>query len=630
VDRADIVIFRRDNLSRADQLFKEEELSGGDNRVRLESHAALFSAQEQEEAVPTARTLHGSFRPLPAMLAITPLLFLALFYFYPLAGIFIRSFSDQSASSYLSFLKIFKSSRMAGIIWFTLWQASLSTILTLMVALPCAWVMGTFDFRGKKVIMTLATLPFVLPTIVVASAFQVLASTISDVAASSWLTDIVVGGDNIAALFLSWLVSSIQPEQSISMILLAHIFYNFSVVLRITSAFWSSMGKEMREAASMLGANGVQILFKVTLPLLRPAILASSMLVFIFCFSSFGVILILGGPSFSTIEVEIYRQAAHLFNLPVASCLSLLQILFTFGMMWVYTLLQKKRARLMPESEKISLRRALSWQARSAVVICVTLILLLCVLPVAALLISSLYYNGSISLIFYRELFLNSSGSIFYIQPGDAISNSLTFALSTLAMALVIGGAASYLIREQADRKPHSLLGKLLEPLFMLPLSTSAVTLGFGIIITLDKSPLNLRRSELLIPVVHTLVAFPFVMRALLPALRTIPSSLKEAASIMGASPFRVWLHIELPIIARALSVGALFAFTISLGEFGATLFAARPEFTTVPVTIYRFLGQPGAMNHGQAMAMSSILLLVTAAGFIFIENIRRFGHEGF
>lgn len=642
-------------ICRQDKLFHtDQQLKCGKTGSQLSHHAFVAKDDATKPFIPEI------VRIIPLISGALPLIFLGLFYFYPVAGIFIRSFFDQSAFSYLSLLKILQSSRMAGIIWFTLWQALGATLLTLVVALPCAWFMGTFDFRGKKIIMTLATLPFVLPTIVVAAAFEALAASAKNLAYNNGILAAVLEKDSVIIHFANWLLSAIQPENSIAMILLAHIFYNFSVVLRITSSFWSSMGKDTRDAASMLGANRFQIFFKVTLPILRPAILASSILVFIFCFSSFGVILILGGPSFSTLEVEIYRQAAHLFNLPVASCLSLFQILFTFGMMWIYTLIQKRTAVFMPESEKFALKRVNSLKEKSALFFCVIFILTLCVLPIAALVINSFHYKGSISLIFYRELFLNSSGSIFYVPPLDAISNSFVFAFSTLGMALVVGVSAAYMIRQYSDgersvnfsadcdnvffdRTSKSTLighlrktivavkpGKLLEPVFMLPLSTSAVTLGFGMIITLDKPPLNLRTSLVLIPIVHTLVAFPFVLRAVLPALRSIPSSLKEAAAVLGASPFRVWLHIELPIIARALTIGAVFAFTISLGEFGATLFAARPEFTTIPVTIYKFLGQPGAMNYGQAMAMSSILMLVTAAGFLFIENIRRFGHEGF
>jgi thiamine transport system permease protein len=157
----------------------------------------------------------------------------------------------------------------------------------------------------------------------------------------------------------------------------------------------------------------------------------------------------------------------------------------------------------------------------------------------------------------------------------------------------------------------------------MLPLGTSAVTLGFGFIIALDEPPLNLRASLLLLPLAHTLVAFPFVVRSLLPALRGIKPSLREAASVMGASPWRVWRQVDLPIVGRALLVGAVFAFTISMGEFGATTLIARPQTPTMPVAIYRFLGQPGALNYGQALAMSTLLMLVCAAGMIAIERFR-------
>jgi len=132
----------------------------------------------------------------------------------------------------------------------------------------------------------------------------------------------------------------------------------------------------------------------------------------------------------------------------------------------------------------------------------------------------------------------------------------------------------------------------------------------------------------LLVPLAHALVAFPFVLRSLLPALRSIPPKLREAAAVLGAGPWKVWQTVDLPILGRALVVGAVFAFTISLGEFGATLFVARPQTPTMPLAIYRFLGQPGAANYGQAMAMSSILMLVSATGFMFIEKFR-LGHGG-
>jgi thiamine transport system permease protein len=132
-----------------------------------------------------------------------------------------------------------------------------------------------------------------------------------------------------------------------------------------------------------------------------------------------------------------------------------------------------------------------------------------------------------------------------------------------------------------------------------------------------------LRASPLLVPLAHTLVAFPFVVRSLTPALRSIRPRLRQAGAMLGASPGEVFRTVDLPMVGRALLVSATFAFTISLGEFGATALIARPEFPTVPLAIYRLISQPGAMNYGQAMALSTILMAITAAGMLSIERFR-------
>ena len=131
----------------------------------------------------------------------------------------------------------------------------------------------------------------------------------------------------------------------------------------------------------------------------------------------------------------------------------------------------------------------------------------------------------------------------------------------------------------------------------MLPLGTSAVTVGFGFLITLDAPPLDLRTSVLLIPLAHALVALPFVVRAVAPVIRSIDPRLREAAAVLGAPPRRSWREVDGPIVARAALVGAGFAFAVSLGEFGATLFIARPDTPTLPIAIYRLLGLPGATD---------------------------------
>jgi thiamine transport system permease protein len=411
----------------------------------------------------------------------------------------------------------------------------------------------------------------------------------------------------------------VAVDQTIALILIAHVFYNYTVVLRIVGGYWSRLEPGLTESAKMLGASPGKAFLKVTLPLLSPAILAASLLVFIFCFSSFGVILILGGPRFATIEVEIYRQAIHLFNLPMAAALSLVQILFTFVLMWVYTRLQRSRSMaLKPESQSVTQKKSDTGIDRLILVANVGFMILFLGLPMISLIIQSVTTETGVSLGFYRALFENATDSVFFVPPADAVFYSLGFALAALLIALTLGVPAAVFLAGPANR-----VRSVLDPLFMLPLSTSAVTLGFGFILALDKPPLNLRTSPMLVPLAHTLVAFPFVVRSLLPALRSIPPKLREAAAVLGAGPLKVWLTVDLPILGRALVVGAVFAFTISLGEFGATVFVARPQTPTMPLAIYRFLGQPGAVNYGQAMAMSSLLMLVSATGFMLMEKFR-------
>jgi thiamine transport system permease protein len=539
-----------------------------------------------------------------AVAGLIPAIFFLLFYFYPLSGILVKSFSLEGGRD-LSFLdQVFGSPRMMKVIWFTFWQAGVSTLLTLVCAFPCAFVLSRYKFRGKRTIRILASIPFVLPAVVVAAAFQ------------------ACFGDK--PFFFG-----ITIDNPLVLILLAHVFYNFSVMLRILTGFWSSLQGRISEAAMILGASPTKVFLNVTLPLLKPAIFAASALVFVFCFSSFGIILILGGPSYSTIEAEIYRQAAHLFNLPLASFLSLIQITFTFLLMWGYTSFTKRSARFSPDTEQIHLKPPVHLWEKMMIAGVVLFILCLCVVPLVALVATSLTHAGKLTLVFYQALFVNTTDSIFYIPPFHAIKYSLLFAVISLLIALVTGICAALFIRF-CDRTFSHRWTTFFDPIFMLPLSTSAVTLGFGIIITLDKPPLNLRTSIFLIPIAHALVGFPFVVRAILPALRAIPEQFSEAASMLGASPLAVFKAIDLPLMSKALVAGAIFAFTISLGEFGATIFTSRPETPTIPVAIYRFLGQPGAMNYGQAMAISTILMVVTAVGFVAIEHFRKESTEGF
>ncbi len=538
----------------------------------------------------------------PAFFLIPPLVFFGVFYFYPLVKIFGTSFFSGGAWESAPLKKIFATSFYLKTFWFTTWQAAVSTVLTFIFALPGAYVFSRYDFFGKTFFKSVFTIPFVLPTIVVAAGFQAL------LAPRGFL--------NVQAAELFGLSGPlIRMEGSIWIILGAHVFYNYAIVLRIVGGFRENIESGIAEAARTLGASPLKTFMNVTFPLLKPALITSGILVFIFCFSSFGVILILGGTRFATIEVEIYRQALHIFNLPAAAVLSMVQIVFTFAVMWICARAQRRSS--IPLNPGMSeCRRPKTPGEKIVVGLNIVLPSIFLGAPLFALVASSFSAEEGLSFAFYQALAENANDSVFFAPPLEAVFSSLKFAAATMVLAIFAGlPAALFLSRAK------SFLASLFDPVFMLPLSTSAVTLGFGFIIALDAPPLNLRDSVMLIPAAHALVAFPFVVRTLLPAMRSIPKNLREAAAVLGASSFHVWRAVDLPIIARAALTAAIFAFTISMGEFGATAFVARPDAPTITVAIYRFLGQPGALNYGQAMAMSCLLMAATAAGFILLDR---------
>ncbi len=542
-----------------------------------------------------------------------PLLFLAIFFFQPLVAILRLAVEAALSSEAISadlWLRIWRPLR------FTFWQAGLSTVLTLVVGLPAAYLFARFRFPGKGLLRVLTTLPFILPTVVVAVGFNAL------IGPRGWVNVMLM-----QALGLS--EPPLQLMNSLAAILLAHVFYNTTIIIRVVSNAWAQLDPRMEQAARVLGASPLRAWREVTLPLLRPAILAATLLVFLFDFTSFGVILLLGGPKFATLEVEIYIQTLQMLNLPLAGLLSAIQMACTLVLTVAYSRLGRGQAvplspRLRGEGE----RAPKSWRERLLLGLVLIMVFVLLVSPLAALGLRSVTKleanrgeRGEVStgftLDYYRELFINRRQSIFYVPPVAAVRNSLQYAAATVAISVLLGILAASALNRPAR------LNRWLDPLLMLPLGTSAVTLGLGYVVVFNHPPLDVRSFPFLIPIAHSLVALPFVVRTLQPALASIPDRLRQAAAVLGASPWQVWREVDLPIVARAVLVSAIFAFTISLGEFGATTFLARPEYPTMPVAIYRFISQPGALNYGQALAMATLLMLVCALSILLLERLR-------
>ena len=526
------------------------------------------------------------------LLWLAPILFLLIFFFQPLARIITLAF-NPSALTQKNFGVILT---VAG---FTFYQAALSTLLTFILGIPSAVLFSRFNFRGKSLLRALTAVPFMLPTVVVASSFNAL-----------------FGNHGLFSSFI------LHPS-SFSLILLAHVFYNTTIVIRIVGNALSRFDPKLEAAARSLGADTFHVWKNITLPLLRPSLLAASLLVFMFDFTSFGVILLLGSSNFSTLEVEIYLRVLKLPNLPLAALLSIVQLIFTLIFSILYTRTTNQvTTQTNPRFSISRLPKTLKEKifiATLGILLSAFFILPLISLPIRSLtrLEADRGQRGEIQYGFttdyYKELFINRRGSLFYVPPIQAATNSLGYASLTVLLSLALGYPAAY-----ALAKP-TRLEKFLDPLIMLPLGASAVMLGLGFIISFGRS----LASPWFVPIAHTLVALPFVIRTLQPALASIPERLRQAASTLGASPFRVWQTVDFPILSRATLSAATFAFTVSLGEFGATLLLTRPEYPTIPIAIQRFLSQPGGLNFGQAMAMATLLMLLTTLAILIIEKLR-------
>jgi len=508
-----------------------------------------------------------------------PLAFLSLFFLYPLAAILDRGLRGAGDPP----LDVLTDPLTREVVWFTAWQALASTLLTVALATPAAYVLGRYRFRGRGLVSALVVVPFVLPTVVVALAF------------------------------LAILPNGL--ERGWAPILVAHAFFNVAVVVRIVGTFWANLDPRIGEAAAMLGATPAERAREITVPLLAPALAAASAIVFLFSFTSFGIVLILGGPRYATVEAEIYNQAVRLFDLRAAAVLSLVQLACVVAAVWVATRLERRLAVTgSRRAERDTLRPVRTRRDKLVVTASLGGLGLFLGLPLAVLVERSLAVGDGHGLDAYEAL--TDSTSVLLVAPWEAIVNSVVYAAAAALIAVVVGGLAAFAV---ADGRGS----RLLDTLVLVPLGASAVMLGLGFLIAFDEPPLDVRAAPWIVPVVQALVAIPFVVRIMVPALRSIDPRLREAAALLGASPGRVRREVDLPIVARGLGVAAGFAFAISLGEFGATVFLARPDRPTLPVAIFRFLGRPGELNVAQAYALAVVLMAVTVVSVLLVERIR-------
>lgn len=519
-----------------------------------------------------------SRRALGAGAALIPLLFVGALFIAPLAALVKRAIDDADA---VSPLEAWRRTDALGLLGMTVGQAAASAVLALLVAAPIVWLVATVDFPGALALRVIVTLPFVLPTVVVGVAFRALGTGLLD---------------------------GLGLDSGLGAILLAHVFLNVAVVVRVVSAVWQQIDPQAVAAARTLGASPWRAFADVVLPRLLPAVAASAALVFLFCSTSFGVIVILGDGRVRTLETEIYQQGVGYFRIPEAVALSFLQILLVVGALILARVLGRRTSATSDRGAVRRRPRGTGWLPVSAVLVWAAVWL---VVPIASLVVRSLRPGGTWSTAGYRLLLDSGSGG----SVTASIRYSVTSALAAMAIAVAVG-----LIAAVAMTRRRDLVARAGAALSILPLGVSAVTLGFGYVVLTTLLPREVGMSPLLIPAVQALIAIPVVIGMTVPALAEVPQRRRDAAATLGAGPIRVFCTVDLPMIGRSLCAAAGFAFVMAMGEFGATTFLARADTTTLPVLIGSLMGRPGADNLAAAMAASVLLVGVSALVVFFVE----------
>ena len=545
---------------------------------------------------PTARRLLALLG-----LAAGPVAVLCVFFVLPVAGMLAEGFWPDGTFDPQGVLEVLARPRVHRVLWFTLWSAAAGTVITVLLGVPAAHVLYRLRFPGSRALRAMLLMPFVLPTVVVGVAFR----------------QVLGGGGPLESLGLDGTPAAIVA---------ALVFFNLAVVVRTVGTAWEGLDPRPAEAAAALGASPPQVFLTATLPALRGAIVSAASVVFLFCATAFGVVLILGGLRYATVETEIYLLTTQLLDLQAAAALSLLQLA-------VVTVLLYGAARTRSRTAAVARRRTRARRpGRSDVpAVLVTLVsLLLVAIPIVTLVVGSLQVDGGWGLDNYRALDTTGTDQVVLVPVTEALANSLRIAVDATWMSVGLGLMVSVVVTRRSHSTAERRVRAGLDGFFMLPLGVSAVTLGFGFLITLDQPPLDFRDSPLLVPVAQALVALPLVVRTLAPVLASIDDRQRQAATSLGASPLRALVTVDLALLRAPLLAAAGFAFAVSLGEFGATSFLARDDRPTVPVVIYRLLGHPGSQNYAMALAASVVLAAATATVMFVVERLRVPGVGGF
>mgnify|MGYP003342618687 CR=1 FL=1 len=517
---------------------------------------------------PYGRT-HSHSR-LTIWLAAVPTVFVGIFVVGPAANIFISSIKADS-------LQLLTSNSIRNVLWFTSWQATLSTILVLVLAVPLAFLIANFKFAYQRIFLSLISVPFLLPSIVVGLAFlQILPR---------------------------------NTHRTAFALIMAHVYFNFGFAVRLVGGRWLQIHPHLDDAARTLGASPTKLFTTVTFPMLKKALINAGCIVFTLCFTSYGVVRVLGGPSRSTLETEIYFRAMQLGDVSGAVLLSAIQVVAIVALFYITTKATSQTSeQISPPT--ISRQKTLHNSAhKTFVTLAIWLVTALAIVPLIAVATRSMLIDSRFTLFAWRQVFDDPEilGSL-----GKTLFNATLATAFSTSLALL--GACTIAYGQTRSR--------FFSIITTLPIVISAVSVGLGMIITFDTGWFDWRGAQIMLPIAHAMVALPLAIRMISPVLEAIPNSLREASSLLGASHWSTWRKIDLKIIKRATLSAAVISAAVSIGEFGASSFLARRGTETLPVTISRLLSRPGETMQAQAFVLATVLALASIGFIFFIDSI--------
>ena len=522
-------------------------------------------------------------------LALVPLAFLAVLLVAPVVRLLVAGFGsgDLAGGEPLRWLALWRDGYLRWRVVWSFWQAAITCVLALVLGLPVAWVLARREFAGRSLVLRLLMLPFVVPTLVAAMGVLAL-----------WGPRGWIGGPLAAA---GW-----SLEETPWLLLYGNLFFNLCLVVRAGVDALEQVSAPRVAAARTLGATPWRAFWRVEWPAIAPWLSSALCLVFLYCFSGFGLALILGGQRFATVEVEIYSLVAHELELGQAGVLAVWMLLLTGVVALAYAWLEKRlaapgRVTPMARQRPVGLPQWLAvWAAVGA-------LLLVCAAPLLAILLQA------------AKSLLTGSGVEVLLEADTlgALWNTLRF--SAMALALATGLGLSHALAVRALDAADSLSGWALawRAAAYLPFVVSPVTVAFGLLLLYP----GWTASLALLVSAYALLAYPFVAKSVTAALDNLPASYAQAAATLGAKPWRVVWRVTLPLVASALRRGMAFAAATALGEFAVSLFLSRPEWTTLTTLIYQRLGRPGAANLEAALVLACLLMLMALLAFTLIEG---------